>query len=191
MFCNNCGIQLENGVNICPNCGNAVNVQATPPTYSESPQLNYTQPTGPMPTRRIIFTPEEQKVLKSGCNVVSFTYLGYAIFCSLCALMFLLFSIACISDAYYYGASNTIFSVAGFLDFAGALIVFYIKFAEYRKYGKCVDGDTSIIINKFRNYNMVSGIVISVLFFWPAILPVIFTNVKINDPLKRMTAGLY
>ena len=104
--------------------------------------------------------------------------------------MFLVFSIVCISDAYYYGASNTLFSIAAFLDFTGVLIAFFIKFAQYRKCAKCVDNDTSIIINKFRNYNMAGGIVLSVFFFWPAILPVILTNVKINSPLKQMTAGL-
>ena len=88
------------------------------------------------------------------------------------------------------GGTN-IFSVAAFLDFTGALIVFYIKFAEFRKYAKCVDGDTSIIINKFRGYSIVLGIVVSILFFWPAIIPVILTGSKISDPLKRMTVGLY
>ena len=169
MFCENCGMKLENGARICPGCGRNIGMQ----------------PVNPMPARRIIFTPEEQKVLKSGCNVVSYTYLGYAIFCSLCALMFLIFSIVCISDAYYYGPSNTIFSVAAFLDFAGVLIAFFIKFAEYRKYAKCVDGDTNVIISKFRGYNIAGGIVLSILFFWPAIVPVILTSTKINDPIKK------
>ena len=202
MFCENCGTKLEDGVNICPNCGKAIGMQPIPPTFSHSTQqntqqnfqgqqFNYSQPVSPVPNRNIRFTPEEQKALKSGCNAVGFTYLGYAIFCSLCALIFLVFSIMCISDPYYYGASSTIFSVAGFLDFAGALIVFYIKFAEFRKYAKCVDGDTSIIINKFRGYSIALGIVVSILFFWPAIIPVILTSSKVSDPLKRMTAGLY
>ena len=198
MFCENCGSELESGVNICPNCGKAANMQPIPPTFSQQAQQNvqgqpsgYTQPVNAMPRKNIRFTPEEQKTLKSGCNAVGFTYLGYAIFCSLCALFFLIASIACISDPYYYGASSTIFSVAAFLDFTGALIVFYIKFAEFRKYAKSVDGDTSIIINKFRGYSIALGIVVSILFFWPAIIPVILTGSKVGDPLKRMTAGLY
>lgn len=194
MFCENCGMKLENGARICPGCGRNIGMQPIPPTFygqSFQGQQNNTQLVNPMPARRIIFTPEEQKVLKSGCNVVSYTYLGYAIFCSLCALIFLILSIVCISDAYYYGPSNTIFSVAAFIDFAGVLIAFFIKFAEYRKYAKCVDGDTNVIISKFRGYNIAGGIVLSILFFWPAIVPVILTSTKINEPIKKMTAGLF
>ena len=70
-------------------------------------------------------------------------------------------------------------------------IAFFIKFAEYRKYAKCVDGDTDVIISKFRSYNIAGGIVLSILFFWPAIVPVILTSTKINEPIKKMTAGLF
>ncbi len=158
----------------------------------EEQRKNNTQPTNPMPEKNIKFTPGEQKALKNGCNTVGFIYLGYAIFCSLCAIVFLILSIICFSRPYYYGPKKTLSCVAVFLDFTVVAIVFYIKFAEYRKYARCVDGDTSIIINKFRgySYHIAGTIVICVFFFVPAIIPVILTNTKISKTIKRMTAEL-
>ena len=61
MFCENCGMKLENGARICPGCGRNIGMQPIPPTFygqSFQGQQNNTQPVNPMPARRIIFTTE-------------------------------------------------------------------------------------------------------------------------------------
>ncbi|MCR4611274.1 MAG: zinc ribbon domain-containing protein [Lachnospiraceae bacterium] len=156
-------------------------------------QQNYSAQQGPInidPMRNVRFSPDEQGILTKGCKNVSICYLIFAIICSVFAVFFLIMSIACIAEIDYVGVADLIYSIACLLDFGAVAVIFFIKFAEYKKLEKSVVGDTSMIINKFKNYNVAPGIILSVLFFMLGLVPVLITENSINKPIKRMLSSL-
>ena len=191
MICSNCGSEVADGSTFCTNCG--AKLEVVTPTAGEVTQGQQVQANQELVDielpRDIKFTPDEQATLIKGCKTVAGWYLGFAITLSVLDFLFLIALIAILVDE---GFASAIMSVFVVIDFAVVLIVYYIKAAAFKKHADNIAvNNTGIFINKLSTFSMIPGIVLSILFFIPGLVPVILTEHMIAGPLRLMLEDLH